>query len=140
MNFSNAQRHLEIRKTITSGIAVISYSKYLEMQRLTTRLLLLAMLIGAFAPLVEAFSAQQPHACCLRKLHARNDLPLEVSDNARRGNCCPPLTTPHTAELQTFGRTFVFHSFALPLAAADSFYAVQLIAGPSSRAPPSKLL
>src|SRR5215468_11974375 len=68
------------------------------MQRITARLVLLLMAIGVFQPLVEAFSAEPPHACCLRRLHAKSDQSKQFHDGRKvTGNCCPPLTTPHAA-------------------------------------------
>src|SRR5438874_13337005 len=68
------------------------------MPRLTARLLLLIVALGIFQPLLEAFSAEPPHACCLRRLHAQKDQPLQLGDASKlNGNCCPPLITPHTA-------------------------------------------
>jgi len=68
------------------------------MQRLTASLLLLLIALGVFQPLVEALSAEPPHACCLRKLHAPLNQPTQFHDGREAGgNCCPPLTTPHTA-------------------------------------------
>jgi len=68
------------------------------MQRLIARLLLLLIGLGVFQPLVEALSAEPPHACCLRKLNALPNQPAQFHDRGLAGgNCCPPLTTPHTA-------------------------------------------
>jgi len=51
------------------------------MHRLTARLLLLIVALGIFQPLLEAFSAEPPHACCLRRLHARKGhQPLQFRD------------------------------------------------------------
>ena len=69
-----------------------------HMHRFTTRLLLILIALGVFQPLLEAFSAEPPHACCLRRLHAKPDQPAQLHDGRKvTGNCCPPLTTPHTA-------------------------------------------
>src|SRR6266550_7167442 len=69
------------------------------MHRLTARLLLLILALGIFQPLLEAFSAEPPHACCLRRLHAQKDQPLQLRDASKlNGNCCPPLTAPHIAQ------------------------------------------
>src|SRR5215470_19630363 len=70
------------------------------MQRLTTRLLLLVVVVGMFEPLLEAFSPEPAHACCLRRLHVRATR-TEFHDASKHGgNCCPPLTTPHTAQVR----------------------------------------
>jgi hypothetical protein len=108
------------------------------MQRLTARLLLLFLLTDVCAPFAEAFAAQPAHACCLRKLH-RASGGHELISNAQpqRGNCCPPLTTPHTAQLQ-FPNTGV----ALPqssnrqIAFVSIFLETEFGANHSSRAPP----
>src|SRR5438309_8095490 len=69
------------------------------MQRLTTRLLVFVAVLGIFQPLLEAYSAEPPHACCLRHLHTRSDLPTQLRDASKlNGNCCAPLITPHTAK------------------------------------------
>jgi len=39
------------------------------MHRFTARALLVLLLVGTFAPVALAASAQPPHACCLRKMH-----------------------------------------------------------------------
>jgi len=78
-----------------------------SMHRLTARLLLLVVALGIFQPLLEAFSAEPPHACCLRRLHARKDQPLQFRGvtNAN-GNCCPPLTAPRSANLVSCGAVY----------------------------------
>lgn len=70
------------------------------MQCLTARLSLLVLALGIFQPLLEAFSADPPHACCLRRLHTRSDRRTQFRDAKQpNGNCCPPLITPHTARV-----------------------------------------
>src|SRR5438874_2137471 len=70
------------------------------MQPLTARLLLLLFVMSAnFAPLVQAISVPHSHACCLRKLHAAKDSPLQITDaTAPQGNCCPPMTSRQSAQ------------------------------------------
>ena len=71
------------------------------MNRLTARLLLVLLLVGTIAPVALAISAPLPHACCMRKpMHGHGSRSLEfqaVGDG--HGNCCPPVTTAHWAEL-----------------------------------------
>jgi len=84
-----------------SSVAEAQTRRYplFHMQRLTARLLLIIVVIGVFQPLLEAFSAQPPHACCLRRLHSR-DRSLHFSDATKPGgNCCPPLSTPNSARV-----------------------------------------
>src|SRR6266496_4589390 len=71
------------------------------MHRLIARLLLYIVALGIFQPLLEAFSAEPPHACCLRRLHARKGhQPLQFRDARKlNANCCPPLTAPRTANV-----------------------------------------
>ena len=109
------------------------------MQRLTARLLLLLVVVsGSFTPLLQAFSAQPPHACCLRKLHAPKDLPLRISDTtAAHGNCCPPATTRQSAqalELKVFSAVLAVSSFDLRL--ADPEHNLEFASSLSARAPP----
>src|SRR5206468_4577096 len=47
------------------------------MHRVTARLLLLIVALGIFQPFLEAFSAEPPHACCLRRLHTPKNHPLQ---------------------------------------------------------------
>src|ERR1044071_4762651 len=87
------------------------------MWHLTARLLLLFLLTGVCSPIAEAFSAQPAHACCLRKLYRPNGTLELISDaHQQHGNCCPPLTTPHTAQLQ-----FPSSGFALPQSSSRHF-------------------
>jgi hypothetical protein len=110
------------------------------MQRLTARLLLLLVVVsGSFAPLLQAFSAQPPHACCLRKLHAPKDLPLQISDTtAAHGNCCPPVTTRQSAqalEPKLFSAFLTISS--LELRPAYSENNLEFASNLSARAPPT---
>jgi len=71
------------------------------MHRLTARLLLVLLLVGTLAPVALAISAPPAHACCMRKaLHDHGSRSLELQQvGSRNGNCCPPVTTAHWAEL-----------------------------------------
>jgi hypothetical protein len=109
------------------------------MHRLIARLLLYIVALGIFQPLLEAFSAEPPHACCLRRLHAHTDQPLQLRDaNKANGNCCPRLTTPHTAQVKS-GE----NSVAIPHASELVFAVINASPGQgfdshnSSRAPPA---
>jgi hypothetical protein len=108
------------------------------MQRLTARLLLLFLLTGVCAPFAEALSAQPAHACCGRKLHRSSGAPELVSDaQLQRGNCCPPLTTPHTAQLQLPDTGVALpHSSNRQVAFSSLAPATEFSANHSSRAPP----
>lgn len=110
------------------------------MQRLTARLLLmLVMVSGTFAPLVEAISVPHPHACCLRKLHTSKNSPLQISDRSTsRGNCCPPMTTRQSA--QTAGCETISALIAvsnLEVRPAELGHNLDLVSSLSARAPPT---
>jgi hypothetical protein len=109
------------------------------MQRLTARLLLLLIALGVFQPLVEALSAEPPHACCLRKLHSLPNRPAQVHDRGKAGgNCCPPLTTPHTANPVSLDRVQVSLTISrLKLVSQDRSLQSAFPARLFTRAPPS---
>jgi hypothetical protein len=68
--------------------------------RRSSALVLLAVLFASgLTPLLQAASGVQPHACCLRRLHARADRRQFSAPQSRNGNCCPPLTTPLSAAI-----------------------------------------
>lgn len=71
------------------------------MYRLTARLLLVLLLASTFVPVAMAMSGPVPHACCMRKpMHDHGSGSREIGEVAgRTGNCCPPVTTAHWAEL-----------------------------------------
>ncbi len=73
----------------------------LTMHRLTARCLLVFLLAGVFVPVGMAISAPLPHACCMRKaMHDHGSGTREIEAvGGRNGNCCPPATTAHWAEL-----------------------------------------
>jgi hypothetical protein len=110
------------------------------MQRLTARLLLLLVVVsGSFSPLLQAFSAQPPHACCLRRLHASKDSPLQISDTtAAHENCCPPVTTRQSAQaadLKIFSSVLAISS--LDLGPVDVGHNLEFTSNLSTRAPPT---
>ena len=110
------------------------------MQRPTARLLLLLVVVsGSFAPLLQAFSAQRPHACCLRKLHATKDSPAQISDTtAAHGNCCPPVTTRQSAQaadLKVFSAVLAVSSLDLQLVEPE--HNLEFTSNLSARAPPT---
>ena len=111
------------------------------MQRLTARLLLLLIALGVCQPLVEALSAEPPHACCLRKLHALPNQPAQIHDRGKTGgSCCPPLTTPHTANPVSGDQTQLDRMVStLKLISQDCFLHNAFQASLSTRAPPSQL-
>ena len=64
------------------------------MHRLTARLLLILLLVSAFAPLALAISTPEPHACCLRKpmREGQRDPEIQSRPDCCRHDCCRPLT------------------------------------------------
>jgi hypothetical protein len=110
------------------------------MHRLTARSLLLLILMGAFSPVLEALSARAPHACCLQKMHgtpAQNGVPGLHEEAVHQGNCCPPMTTPHSAHLAVVPSSIAaIYSAGLELLPADQHSATASLASHSSRAPP----
>jgi hypothetical protein len=109
------------------------------MQRFTARLLLLLVVAsGIFAPLLQAFSVQPAHACCLRRLHASKDSPPQISDTTSpHGNCCPPISTRQSAQAadrKTFSALLAVSS--LELHASDLEHKVEFTSSLSARAPP----
>src|SRR5437763_7122715 len=70
------------------------------MRRSTALALLASLLIAGFTPFLQALTGVQPHACCLRRLHAHTDHDRHFSrSESPGGNCCPPLTSHHSALL-----------------------------------------
>src|SRR5258708_37397609 len=68
------------------------------MQRSSALVLLAVLFASGLTPVLQAATGVQPHACCLRRLHAPADrLQHLTSLQSRNGNCCPPLTTSHSA-------------------------------------------
>jgi hypothetical protein len=112
------------------------------MQRLTAKLVLTVVALGIFQPLLEAFSAESPHACCLRRLHARSDRRTEFRDAKQpNGNCCPPLVTPHTASVVHPQAVSLLSNFSgLTSQAEVSRHAAGFESSNSTRAPPSFLV
>jgi hypothetical protein len=109
------------------------------MQRLTARLLLLLVVVsGSFAPLVEAISVPNAHACCLRRLHAAKNSPLRMSDaTAPHGNCCPPITTRQSAQAagcETASAVMAVSN--IELQPAELRHNVKYVSTLSARAPP----
>jgi hypothetical protein len=107
------------------------------MHRLTARILLLLVASGASAPMLAALSAQPPHACCLRKMHASSGGGSGLHEAAvHQGNCCPPMTTPHSAQLSAQSSVWARHSAAVAPAPADQYRATACLTSRFSRAPP----
>jgi hypothetical protein len=108
------------------------------MQRLTARFVLLLVALSACEPFLQTLSGTPPHACCLRRLHVRQDGRPQLGEAATRSNnCCPPLTTPQSA------RVIAQSSAAVQLQASglhdglpNSFHAARYSSNHSSRAPP----
>ena len=110
------------------------------MQGFTARLLLLLLVVsGNFAPLVEAISVPNAHACCLRKLHTSKDSPLQITDaTSPQGNCCPPMTSRQSAQAadrETISAEIRVSS--LELQPADLEHNVEFTSSLSARAPPT---
>jgi hypothetical protein len=108
------------------------------MQRLTARVLVFVAVVGIFQPLLEAYSAEPPHACCLRHLHTRSDLPSQFRDAKQpNGNCCPPLITPHTARAVHSDALSFLSNFSSVNSQVDlSRHAAGFESSNSTRAPP----
>src|SRR5947209_13638859 len=70
------------------------------MHRLTAGLLLIFFALGAAEPALQALSSEPAHACCLRRMHPQHDRVRAFHDATKPdGNCCPPLTTPQSAQV-----------------------------------------
>src|SRR6266567_3674669 len=108
------------------------------MQRVTARLVLLFLLASAFAPVLQALSAEPPHACCLRKLHSSAGRGASIHGSARTdGNCCPPMTTSQSGQVLGGKVTFFLaHSSDLQLEPLGSWHGAGYDSNNSSRAPP----
>jgi hypothetical protein len=107
------------------------------MQRLTAKVLVFVAVVGIFQPLLEAFSPEPPHACCLRRLHGRSDLPTQFRDAKPNGNCCLPLITPHTARaVHSDAVSFLSNFSSLKSQVELSRHAAGFESSNSSRAPP----
>src|ERR1044071_5500631 len=110
------------------------------MRRSMALVLLVCFVAAGFTPFVQALSGVQPHACCLRRLHAGTTHGSEVSSpKFKDGNCCPPLRTPQSTLLTPFARASMLQS--LDGAAYGpyfiSFSSVPVL-GFSNRAPPAQ--
>src|SRR5262249_39512268 len=120
----------EDRRQARIGLNLLESPRYplFVMQGLTARLLLILIAMGLFQPLVEALSPVPPHACCLRRLHALPNQPAQFHDAAKAGgNCCPPLTTPHTANPVSLDRVRVAAAISgLKLVSQDRLFHDQL--------------
>ena len=114
----------------------------IPMHRPTARLLLLIVAFGILQPFLEAYSAEPLHACCLRRLHARSDLPAQFRDAKQaNGNCCPPLITPHTARaVHSDAVSFLSNFSSVNSQVELSRHAAGLESSNSTRAPPSSFV
>jgi hypothetical protein len=109
------------------------------MQRFTARLVLLLVALSTCEPLLQTLSAAPSHACCLRRLHVRQDGRPQLGEaTTRSNNCCPPLTMPHSAKVAAHD------SASIQLQASDlhdglpnSFHATRYRSSLSARAPPA---
>jgi hypothetical protein len=109
------------------------------MQRFAARIVLLLAMLGVCQPLVQTLYGTPPHACCLRRLHARQDTEPQLGQVASRsGNCCPSLTTPRSASVVAQDSEAVtLQTSRLNLELPDSFHADRYSSDSSSRAPPA---
>jgi hypothetical protein len=64
------------------------------MHRLTARVLLMLLLVSAFAPVALAISTPEPHACCVRKPlgDRQHQAGIQSAPDCCRHDCCRPLT------------------------------------------------
>ena len=108
------------------------------MRRFAATLLLACFFAGGLTPFVQALSGVQPHACCLRRLHGKTpDQRLVSSIPARNGNCCPPLTTPHSALLLPGNRPTALKQVRSDIARSLQTATIFVSIGFSNRAPPA---
>jgi hypothetical protein len=109
-----------------------------HMHGLTARLLLIVIALGIFQPLLEAFSAEPPHACCQRRLHgAPNSTSHFQAPKKSDGSCCPPLTTPHTAQVRSAEDKLAVPQCSQPVRSATHAWMIRgFESHNSSRAPP----
>jgi hypothetical protein len=71
------------------------------MHRFIARALLVLLLVGTFAPLALAVSAQPPHACCMRKMHEYPS-PHQAEFNAPyccHHDCCRSVVSSQFAQV-----------------------------------------
>ena len=121
------------------------------MQRLITRFLLLAALLGNFAPLVLAVTAA-PHACCVRKAAHRchDSLASAQVSEARQliihaaaccnHDCCRAVTTARWAHAQTSASApFVQNVEAYLGQSSPVSSNTEISRSQSTRAPPASL-
>src|SRR5712692_3552183 len=108
------------------------------MQRFTARLVLLLVTLSTCEPFLQTLYGTPPHACCLRRSHARQDGQPQFGQAATRsGNCCPPLTTPRSAGAVAHDREIVqLQAAPLNVELPSSLHANRYSSNHSSRAPP----
>ena len=108
------------------------------MQRFAARLVLLLVTLGVCQPFLQTVYGAPPHACCLRRSHARQDGRPQMGQVATRsGNCCPSLTTPRLAKVVAQdSESVALQASPLNLELSDSFRAARYGSDRSSRAPP----
>jgi hypothetical protein len=109
------------------------------MQRFTARLVLLLVALSTCELFLQTLYGEPPHACCLRRLHSRQNGRPQLGEAATRtGNCCPPLTTPRSARVAAHGDAPVqLQASGLSVELPDSFHATRYSSNYSSRAPPN---
>lgn len=110
-----------------------------RMQACIANFLLLLTLVGGFTPFLQALSGVQPHACCLRRMHATGKHTSEISSGMfGDGNCCPPLTTPQSAQVVPSEAAFALPSTApADLSRRSLSVPTFMSLGFSDRAPPA---
>ena len=115
-----------------------AYALSLVMRQFTAKLVLLIVALSTCEPFLQTLYGTPPHACCLRRLHARQDGRPQLGEAATRtGNCCPPLTTPRSASVVAHDGVIVqLQASKLSVELPDSFYPIRYSSHHSSRAPP----
>lgn len=82
------------------------------MRRLIAQLILLGIVLGNFVPLALAFSANPPHACCVRMRGHCHEMGGDKAPTFRDTSCCQrggfhAITTPPAAQFFAHISNFV---------------------------------
>jgi hypothetical protein len=112
----------------------------LPMHRLTSRILLVLVLVGSFAPVALAISAAPEHACCMRKpMHGRpsHDSEFHAPPGCCQHDGCRSLTVSQWAHLSPSANLQRIQASALLLSELhQNCFAVSINHAHSGRAPP----
>lgn len=109
------------------------------MRLLTARLLLILLLVSAFAPVALAISTPAPHACCMRKAmrDGQHEPEIQSAPDCCRHDCCRFFTVSLWAHLQPSASDSVIpHSAPLPPASRPVHRTAGGNRADSVRAPP----